>query len=90
MIYDTLREQALRYDREGRFADLGALLMREVDTVTRALLVAGAVEEAGLRADLECGHVVPEDDVVGCEDGGDICRACADSMDADERGGHHA
>lgn len=74
--FDTIRDELAMAERGCHYADLGALAVRHAAQIIVALNIAANVTEAGLRADLECGHVVPESEVVSAEDA-DICRACA-------------
>lgn len=75
--FDTIGDEVNFAASERRWADFGAICARYADAILVALAMAANVQEQGLRADLECGHVVPEDDAVQAgEDGPDICKAC--------------
>jgi len=85
--YSELRERLHVLLAAERYADAGMLAVAHGRTLLRALLVAENVDAAGLCADLECGHVVPEADVVtNGEDGVELCRECYDGLPESPRG----
>jgi hypothetical protein len=75
--YDSLREKLDDLRASGRVADFGVVCAGHEHAILDALTVAHNVQEQGLAADLECGHVVSEDEVrqLG-EDGPECCAKC--------------
>lgn len=75
--YTYIAERITELSAEGQYATLAAYLVENRRRIVRACRIASNLQRAGLRADLECGHIAPADEAVVTEAGAVLCPVCA-------------